>query len=331
MSLIKVPSKLYTVALDGTGGDRNRLAGIPRAVGFALTMYPDMKLLVFGSQELASDLKKADLDHSRLECRIAPQSIPQDENPRRVLENYPHAAMRQAVEAVKSGEAAAVVSAGGTGPLVALSRHLLGTIGSLHPALCARIPAGKDRYGLMLDLGANAQSSAKDLYDFARLGTAAARVLLQNSQPRTAILNIGSERGKGSELVQNAFDLISSDPRLYTEGFVEANRLFCGEADIIVTDGFSGNIALKAAEGVARIFTHGPMLKRMFAKMAWPDWLTPWQYNGSLLLGVNGIVVKSHANALQEALAVAMVEAARAAKSGLYEAMVNDELLGSER
>ncbi len=325
---ILVKEKNITVALDGTGGDQNRQGGIVKAVEFALTLYPALNLVVFGSMELKEKLEHGRFDRRRITFHQASQCIPQDEKARNVLEGYQHSAMRLAVEAVKNGEADACVSAGGTGPLVALSRHILGTIGSMRPALCARLPAGGfKRYALMLDMGANATSSAQDLHDFALLGTAAAKVLLNNEEPRTAILNIGTEQGKGNALVQETRRLIEKDQKLLSEGFLEANRLFCGDADIIVTDGFTGNVALKAAEGVASIFAHGPFFKRLLAKMSWPEWLIPWQYNGSLLLGVNGVVVKSHANAPEQALAVAMVEAAKAVSSGLYDSLRNDPIL----
>ncbi len=315
--------KKITVALDGTGGDRsgdiNR--SVVNAVRFALTLYPSLYLIVFGPSELETELKKATIDQHRVDFRLAPQGIPQDETPRAVLQGYRRAAMRLAVQTVVDKEADAVVSGGGTGPLVALSRHLLGTLARLRPALCAKIPGGPGRFSMMLDLGANATSTAGDLYDFARLGTAASRLLLGVSDPRVSVLNVGSEQGKGSALIRHARDLIKADRSLDGEGFVEANRLFCGDTDVIVTDGFTGNVALKAAEGVAHIFAHGPGLKRFFAKMACPDWLQPWQYNGSLLLGVNGVVVKSHASAGEEALAVAMVEAANAASCDLLEGM----------
>lgn len=315
-----------TVALDGTGGDTDRLGGIVRAAEFALTLYPAMRLIVFGSRELERSLKKARTG-SRCQFRLAPECIPQDEAPFKVLEGYRDSAMRKAVEAVRDGEAQAVISAGGTGPLVALSRHILGTLGRMRPALCARIPAGEGRFSLMLDLGANARSSAADLLSFAKLGTAAARVMLKNAAPAVSVLNLGSELCKGNRTVLEARDLIASCRGLHCGGFVEANQLFTGDTDIIVTDGFTGNVALKAAEGVARIIAHGPGMKRFFARLAFPQWLAPWQYNGSLLLGVKGTVVKSHASARQEALAVAIVEAARAVEAGLTEKMAADPLL----
>ncbi len=316
-----------TVAVDGNGGDRDALAGIGKAAKFALTLYPGMKLIVYGARRLEEDLARGQVLGPRCEFRTAAVQIPQDESPRSVLSGYSQSSMRKAVECVKEGEAQAVISAGGTGPLVVLSRHILGTIGRIRPALCAKIPAGPGRFSLMLDLGANARCTPEDLCCFARLGTAAGRVILGESEPTCAVLNIGSELGKGNELVQGARGLISSCKGLRCNGFTEADRLFTGDNDIIVTDGFTGNIALKSAEGVARVFFHGQGLKRYFAKLARPEWLMPWQYNGSLLLGVRGTVVKSHASARQEALAVAIVEAAKAVKAGLCRALEEDPLI----
>lgn len=312
--------KEIVVAIDGTGGDRGFLP-VVNAVRFALALYPSLKLIIFGPSDLSSALAKASVDAKRYEFRLASQNIPQDEDPKEVLAGYRKSAMRLAVEAVKNGEAHAVVSGGGTGPFVVLCRHILGTIGRVRPALCARMPSGPNHFTLMLDLGANASSSAEDLYDFAILGNAAAKLYQGISDPRIAVLNVGTEAGKGNRLIQEAKELIRADHNLLFEGFVEANRIFCGDCDVIVTDGFTGNVALKAAEGVASIFAKSSGIKRFFAKLACPDWLTPWQYNGSLLLGVNGIAVKSHASAGDEALAVAMVEAAKAAQCDLYELM----------
>lgn len=326
-----------TVALDGTGGDHQLdTRPVVDAVRFALALYPSLYLIVFGSSQLELELTKAGVNKKRYEFRLAQQSIPQDEAPRSVLTNYAHSAMVQALECVKSGQAQAMLSSGGTGPLVTLARHILGVqqlsaakvklksklglcprSGRVRPCFAARIPVGPQRFALMLDLGANATCSAADLYDFACLGHACAQLSLERDHPRLALLNVGVELGKGNALVQRAKDILEQDRSLQFTGFIEANRIFNDDADVIVTDGFTGNVALKAAEGVANIYASSAGMKKFFAKMARPDWLLPWQYNGSVLLGVNGIVVKSHAAAGKEALAVAMVEAARAAQANL--------------
>ena len=137
--------KEIVVAIDGTGGDRGFLP-VVNAVRFALALYPSLKLIIFGPSDLSSSLAKADVDAKRYEFRLAPQNIPQDEDPKEVLAGYRKSAMRLAVEAVKNGEAQAVVSGGGTGPFVVLCRHILGTIGRVRPALCARMPSGPVRF-----------------------------------------------------------------------------------------------------------------------------------------------------------------------------------------
>ena len=327
-----------TVALDGTGGDHLDTRPVVDAVRFALAMYPSLYLIVFGSSQLELDLTKAGVNKKRFEFRLAQQSIPQDEPPRSVLTNFRHSAMVQALECVKSGQAQAMLSSGGTGPLVCLARHILGVQhlsatkvklkeklgvpgrgGAVRPCFAARIPVGPQRFALMLDLGANATCTPSDLFDFACLGHACAELSLERPHPRLAVLNVGVELGKGNALVQRTKELLEQD--LQFTGFIEANRIFNDDADVIVTDGFTGNVALKAAEGVANLYANSAGMKKIFAKMARPDWLLPWQYNGSVLLGVNGIVVKSHAAAGKEALAVAMVEAARAAQSNLASKM----------
>lgn len=306
-----------TIALDGTGGDNRQDHSVVKAVSFALNMCHQLHIMVFGPKSLEQELKKSNLDLERVSFRLAPQSIPQDESPRKVIEEYEQSAMKKGLYAVKNGEALAFVSGGGTGPLVSLSRHILGTISDFRPALAAKIPSRKGSFSVMLDLGANATSNAQDLYGFALLGKAYAELCLNVVNPKVAILNVGSERNKGSKTIRDVRYLLESDINVNLKGYIEANKIFSGDADVIVTDGFTGNVALKSAEGVAYIFTHGDGLKKFFAKLAWPNWLTPWQYNGSPLLGVKGIVIKSHASAKDEALACAIVEAVNAVKVSL--------------
>lgn len=333
---IKSGSEEICVALDGTGGDSRDTLPITDAIRFALAIYPNLRLLVYGAPQLENDILKAGIDSSRYEFHAAQQTIPQDASPLTVLKRYPHAAMLQAMLAVKEGRAASMISSGGTGPLVTLARHILGVQhfsektaafkqklgfaprgGSVRPCFAAKIPTGPERFALMLDLGANANCTASDLFDFAHLGAACAQEYLELSNPRVSLLNVGTELGKGSVLVQKTRKALEQSRSIYFSGFIEANRIFNDESDVIVTDGFTGNIALKAAEGVADLFSQGSGVKRIFTKMARPEWLLPWQYNGSVLLGVNGLVIKSHASAGKEALAVAMVEAARSANAGL--------------
>ena len=161
----------------------------------------------------------------------------------------------------------------------------------------------------MLDLGANAVCNAKDLHSFARLGHAAYKSIYNENSPRVSILNVGTERNKGNAVVRGARDLIEQDKMLNAYGFVEGDRLFTSDADVIVTEGFTGNVALKAAEGVAKLFLDRSGIKGVFSKLARPDWLIPWQYNGSVLLGVQGLVIKGHGSAGADAVGVALHEA----------------------
>ena len=171
----------------------------------------------------------------------------------------------------------------------------------------------------MLDLGANALSTSKDLLSFAKLGHCAYKALYDVATPRVSILNVGQERNKGNALVKEARDLIEKVDQINCCGFVEADKLFYDATDVIVTDGFTGNVALKAAEGVAKAFLNASGIKKFFSKLSRPEWLIPWQYNGSLLLGVKGLVIKSHASAGKEAIAVALVQAAKHASLNIVE------------
>ena len=181
-----------TVALDATGGDLVNPLSVAKAIRFALVLNPDLRIKVYGSQKINVALASEKIDAKRYDFILAPESIPQDEEPRKVIESYSQCAMRKVIEAVSNHEADVAVSSGGTGPLVTLSRHILGVLDNLRPALCAKIPSGPGKYALMLDLGANAQSKSADLYSFAKLGHCAYKVLFNSSSPRVSVLNVGT-------------------------------------------------------------------------------------------------------------------------------------------
>lgn len=313
-----------TVALDGTGGDNVDPQSVASAVRFATVFEPKLKVIVYGDKKLQTALESQKISPDRYQFEYAPVVIAQDEEPRKVISGFLNSAMRLAIEAVKDKKASVAVSSGGTGPLVCLSRHILGVIDSVRPALCAKIPAGPGRYSLMLDLGANALSGSEDMYEFALLGSAAYKSMFNTDRPRVSILNVGTERNKGSAKVKEARDLVESNSKINFVGFVEANNMFCDYADVIVTDGFTGNVALKAAEGVASVFLNAHGIKKFFSMLARPDWLEPWQYNGSMLLGVDGLVVKSHASSGKEAVAVALVQAYKLARQNIVENIKNE-------
>ena len=304
------------IAIDGNGGD-NGYRGIAKAVQFALTLNRDLRLRIIGDPAIGQELRALGIDQGSYELVECTRNIPQDAEVLDVLEHYQNSSMYLALRQLADKKVHAVVSSGGTGPLVTISRHLLGSVSRLRPALCAKMPYGPGSYTLMLDLGANARAQARDLHDFALLGAASARNYLGIENPRVALLNVGTEEHKGNDVIRGARDMIREKRAVNYTGFIEADHIFTGQADVIVTDGFSGNIALKAAEGLVGVLANGAGLKKFFAKLARPEWLLPWQYNGSILLGVDGVVIKSHASASTHAMAVAIVEAARCVRMGL--------------
>ena len=218
--------------------------------------------------------------------------------------------MRIAVDLVKDGKADAVISAGNTGALLAISYIVLRTIdGISRPAMTAYFPTMKGQTA-MLDLGANIECDPKNLIDFALMGSAFSRIILNSSNPSVGLLNVGEESQKGNSIIQDAATLLNNlENKVNYYGFVEGNDIAEGNVDVIITDGFSGNIALKTAEGTAKLVTF--LLERsfkssIFSKIGYllsknglkkmKDRVDPRKYNGAVLLGLNGIVVKSHGN-----------------------------------
>jgi len=218
--------------------------------------------------------------------------------------------MRIAVDLVKDGKADAVISAGNTGALLAISYIVLRTIdGISRPAMTAYFPTMKGQTA-MLDLGANIECDPKNLIDFALMGSAFCRIILNSSNPSVGLLNVGEESQKGNSIIQDAATLLNNlENKVNYYGFVEGNDIAEGNVDVIITDGFSGNIALKTAEGTAKLVTF--LLERsfkssIFSKIGYllsknglkkmKDRVDPRKYNGAVLLGLNGIVVKSHGN-----------------------------------
>ena len=226
------------------------------------------------------------------------------------LRSGKESSMRIAVDLVKDGKANAVISAGNTGALLAISYIVLRTIdGISRPAMTAYFPTMKGQTA-MLDLGANIECDPKNLIDFALMGSAFSRIILNSSNPSVGLLNVGEESQKGNSIIQDAAALLNNlQSKVNYYGFVEGNDIAEGNVDVIITDGFSGNIALKTAEGTAKLVTF--LLERsfkssIFSKIGYllsknglkkmKDRVDPRKYNGAVLLGLNGIVVKSHGN-----------------------------------
>jgi len=298
------------IAIDAMGGDFGPHCIVPASVA-CLAEFPSLHLVLVGQAPLIEELLAGipGVDRARLRVEHAAQSIEMGERPGQALRGKPDSSMRVALEAVRDGRAHACVSAGNTGALMALSRHVLKTLPGIdRPAMIAAIPS-RNGVCLLLDLGANVDCTAEQLCQFAIMGAVAAEV--QGAQaPRVGLLNVGSEETKGNQQVKQAAALLEGVDGLNYVGFVEGDGLYGGEADVLVCDGFVGNALLKSSEGlvtmiVARLeaLFRGSLLGRVAGLLALPvlrrlrGELAPARHNGASFLGLQGIVVKSHGSA----------------------------------
>jgi phosphate acyltransferase len=320
------------LALDAMGGDHGPAAVVPAAVA-ALRQHPDLHLILVGREEA---LEKALASYNgvrsdRLAIRHASQEVGMDEAPSQALRTKKDSSMRVAIDLVKAGAADACVSAGNTGALVATARFVLKMLpGIERPAICSAMPATRG-HSRVLDLGANVDSTPEQLLQFALMGVALTSAVDNNPAPSVALLNVGVEEIKGHDQVKGAATLLAQSNLNYV-GFVEGDDIYEGAVDVIVCDGFVGNIALKASEGVARMlmrFARDEFLRTPLSRLAaWVskpvlravmERLDPRQYNGASLLGLRGIVIKSHGGADAISFANAIEEAMLEVKKGVPE------------
>lgn len=298
------------LAIDAMSGDHGIEVAVPAALR-VLAEQPELRLILVGDgQALADALRqRGALATARLQIEPASQVVGMDEMPAQALRGKRDSSMRVAVDLVKSGRASACVSAGNTGALMATARYVLKSLRGIdRPAICSALPAqGGPTY--MLDLGANADCNASHLVQFAAMGAALASAVGGIDRPRLGLLNIGAEEIKGNERVKEAARILSASGLNYF-GYVEGHDIAAGKVDVVVTDGFTGNVALKTMEGTARFistivrqeFSRDP-LSKLGAVAAWPTLsrlrrrLDPQRYNGASFLGLRGIVVKSHGSA----------------------------------
>ena len=242
---------MITIAIDAMGGDFGPLITVPGALK-CLEIVPDLRLILIGDENQISPLIPRSLQ-SFVEIVHTDQCISMDEKPSRALRGLPNSSMKLAIQAVSEKSADAIVSAGNTGALMAISRHILQTLPGIdRPAIMARLPV-KEGATYMLDLGANVDCQAEHLYQFAIMGAAFAAANGHVIQPKVALLNVGVESIKGNQQVRLASHQIAQSEALNYYGFIEGNELFSGKADVFVFDGFVGNVALKASEGVMRL------------------------------------------------------------------------------
>jgi len=332
---------LPRIAVDAMGGDEGVRTMVSGAA-LARRRHEAFKFLLVGDEKR---IKRALDRHPNLraaaEVLHADDVITGDEKPSQALRRAKTTSMGMAINAVKSGDAGAVVSGGNTGAMMAVAKLALRTMPGIdRPALAGLLPTLGRNDVVMLDLGANTECDARNLLQFAIMGAAYARIASNLDLPRVRLLNIGSEDNKGTETLRDAATELKAAARelsLSFDGFTEADKLCRGEVDVIVTDGFSGNIALKAVEGTARFVAD--LLRRSFAsslrsKLGFlisrpatellKHHLDPNNHNGAVFLGLNGIVVKSHGSASALGVANAVALTARLLEENLTERILAD-------
>ena len=298
------------IAVDAMGGDGGPKIIMPSVKEFLLENR-SVKVDVYGDEKILSKyLNIFDKNISKnLTIVHTDEKVLSEDSPSHALRHKKNSSMSMAIKSVKDKNAQACVSAGNTGALMAISRFILGTLDGIdRPAIESMLPS-LNGHTHVLDLGANIDSKAEHLYQFAVMGSALSSVLDEKENPTIGLLNVGEESIKGNTQVKDAHDLLLSS-RLNYVGFVEGDDIFCGNTDVIVCDGFVGNIALKASEGTAKFITSklkDEFKKNIFTKISgilsmivlnsFKKVADPRKYNGASLLGLKGIIVKSHGGA----------------------------------
>ncbi|TJZ74781.1 phosphate acyltransferase PlsX [Chitiniphilus eburneus] len=320
-----------TVAVDAMGGDHGTHVTVPAALRF-LDDHPDVNVVLVGLPDAIEAELKARRRQSgpRLRVHAATEVVSMDESPQSALKNKKNSSMRVAINLVKSGEAHACVSAGNTGALMATARFVLKTIrGIERPAIAKMLPTRSGGETCVLDLGANVDCTPEHLLQFAIMGSALFSAVKHKAQPSVGLLNVGEEEMKGNGLVKESGELLRAS-QLNFVGNVEGDDLFSGAVDVVACDGFSGNVALKSSEGLAKMLSD--FLREEFVRNWWSKLLAglaypvlrrfkkrvdPRRYNGASLLGLNGIVVKSHGGADRMAFYWALKQAVEEARAGV--------------
>lgn len=332
---------LPRIAVDAMGGDVGVRVMVEGAA-LARRQHDQFKFLLVGDE---TAIKQALQAHPNLraaaEILHAPDVVAGDEKPTQALRRARTTSMGLAIEAVKNGSAGAAVSAGNTGALMAMSKVALRTMPGIdRPALAALVPTLGDHDLVMLDLGANTECDARNLVQFAIMGAAYARIVHGLAEPRVRLLNIGTEEIKGTDELRDAAAMLKQAGEALAfrfDGFTEADKLSRGDVDVVVTDGFTGNIALKAMEGAARFVAD--LLRRSFSSSLRSKFgfliskpatellkhhLDPNNHNGAVFLGLNGVVVKSHGSASALGVAHAVAVTARLLSERLTERIAAD-------
>ncbi len=325
-----------TIALDAMGGDTGAEVVVPAAL-HALAADPQLCLILVGDEDTLRDVlaRHRGSAGERLRIHHASQVVTMDDLPSHALRSKKDSSMRVAINLVKEGQAQACVSAGNTGALMATARFVLKMLpGVNRPAICTTLPTLRGHVHV-LDLGANVDSSAEHLFEFAVMGSELAAAIDGNPAPTIGLLNIGEEEIKGNEQVKQAALLLQNSKLNYI-GYVEGDGIYAGDADVVVCDGFVGNVMLKTSEGVAKMIVafmreefQRNLLKKLSALLVMPVMralkkrIDPREYNGASLLGLRGIVVKSHGSADARAFATAIRGAVQEVKQDVPQRISN--------
>lgn len=319
-----------TIAIDAMGGDHGPHVTVKAALN-ALRRLEGVNIVLVGLEDaIAAELRAHHAATGpRLRIHAAAEVVTMDDPPAHALRAKKDSSMRVAAELVKRGEADAGVSAGNTGALMAISRFVLKTLPGIdRPAIATALPNARG-WTYVLDLGANVDCSPEHLLQFAIMGSALASVAERKQRPSVGLLNIGEEAIKGNDIVKQAGELLKASA-LNFHGNVEADDIFKGTVDVVVCDGFVGNVALKSAEGVARLiaaelrqgFSRNPFTRlagvaALPVLRAFKRRMDPSRYNGASLLGLNGIIIKSHGSADIEGFEHALLRAVEEVRGGL--------------
>ncbi|MCH9643644.1 MAG: phosphate acyltransferase PlsX [Gammaproteobacteria bacterium] len=313
-----------TLSIDAMGGDHGPHAVVPAALQI-MREHPDISVIFVGKEDILNPIlmrRGKDL-MNRWRIQHASEEVEMDEPPSQALRNKKDSSMRVAINMVKDGSADACVSAGNTGALMATARFVLKMLPGIdRPAIITRFPTTEQRHVRILDLGANIDSKAEHLYQFAVMGSILVQALENIENPTVGLLNVGEEEIKGNEQVKETAELLNKSDIVNYVGYVEGGDIFKGKVDVVVCDGFVGNIMLKSVEGLAKLigqFTKEEYKRNIFSKIAAlislpvltrvRERIDPRRHNGATFIGVNGIVVKSHGGAGVMALKAAFEEA----------------------
>jgi glycerol-3-phosphate acyltransferase PlsX len=330
---------MATIALDAMGGDFGPEVVLPAAAHVVKKSRDDIDIILVGDEaRLRECAKKHHIDLDKhFQIQHASQTVEMHEDPRHAVRKKKDSSMRVAIDMVKAGRAQAMVSAGNTGALMATAKFVLKTLPGIdRPAICTTIPS----YGghtHMLDLGANVDSSAEQLFQFSIMGSVLAEAIDNTHEPKVGLLNIGSEDGKGNAQVKGAHDLLKDGPFNYI-GYVEGDDIYSDEVDVVVCDGFVGNVSLKTMEGVAKMIAtmmreefNKSILSKLAGLIAYPvlsrfkKRVDPRMYNGASMLGLTGIVIKSHGGTdmlgFANAIEIAMLEVEKFVPDHIRECM----------